>query len=59
LVVLVKSNIDEAAGVAVPIPTWAWLARDDASTRLNAKRMFVAFMIENSGGLFDFYLALT
>jgi hypothetical protein len=51
--------MDEAAGVAVPIPTWAWLARDDASTRLRAKSIFVGFMAWNGGGLFDFYLALT
>jgi hypothetical protein len=32
-----------AFGLDVPIPTWAWLARDDANTRLNANSGFKAF----------------
>ena len=48
-----------AFGLDVPIPTWAWLARDADSTKLSAKRMFVGFMIRNVGGLFAFYLPFT
>jgi hypothetical protein len=48
------SNAAVAFGLDVPIPTWAWLARDDASTRLSVKRIFVAFMIENSWDLLSF-----
>jgi hypothetical protein len=44
---VVEVTSKAAFGLDVPIPTWAWQARDAPSTRLRAKSIFVGFIAYN------------